>query len=262
MVYGVEVWGWLEHGNVEGEKARYLRWSLGLERCTPGYVAFEETKRDKIRIRTKLAVNFEEKERQGYGRRRWVMECIKEREGRGTLTRGRSEREEYLSRCGVQEADLEQWRERGRCVAEELSSKDRRRQRKEQEILIEWARYNKRYRRIKVAGLPEYLRRKGESGSHKRKARARCGNEKLKNKYWLREEERNCNVCGREESTLEHLMERCVWKSTSRVVLDDIIGEKETEGSYRWLKEREDKKKEESRNRRVAQSQVGQGVRL
>ncbi|TGZ50545.1 Uncharacterized protein DBV15_12707, partial [Temnothorax longispinosus] len=111
-----------------------------------------------------------------------------------------------------------------------------------------------------VAGLPEYLRRKGESGSHKRKARARCGNEELGNKYWLREEERNCNIRGREEGTLEHLMERCVWKSTSRVVLDDIIGEKETEGGYRWLKEWEDKRKEESRNRRVAQSQVGQGV--
>ncbi|XP_024884387.1 uncharacterized protein LOC112462700 [Temnothorax curvispinosus] len=238
LVYGAEVWGWLEHGNVEGVEARYLRWSLGLERSTTGYVVLEETKRDKIRIRTtKLAVNFEEKARQGYGRRRWVVECIKEREGRGTLTKERSEREEYLSRCGVQKADLEQWRERGRCVAEELSSKDRRRQRKEQEILIEGARYKKRYRRIKVAGLPEYLRRKGESGSHKRRARARCGNEELENRYWLREEERNCNICDREEGTLEHLMKQCAWKSTNRVVLDDIIGEKETEEGHRWLKE-------------------------
>ncbi|TGZ53811.1 hypothetical protein DBV15_10472 [Temnothorax longispinosus] len=178
MVYGAEVWGWLEHSNVEGVEARYLRWSLGLEKCTPGYVVLEETKRDKIRIRTaKLAVNFEEKARQGHGRRRWVKKCIKEREGRGTLTRGRSEREEYLSRCVVQDVDLEQWREQGRC-------EDRERQIEEQERLIEGARYNKRYRRIKVAGLLEYLRKKGESGSHKRSH----------NRYWLREEERNCNI--------------------------------------------------------------------
>lgn len=108
-----------------------------------------------------------------------------------------------------------------------------------------------------MAGFPEYLRRKGERGSHKRRARARCGNEELGNRYWLREEERNCNICGREEGTLEHLMERCVWKSISNVEMDDIIGEKEAERGNRWLREWEEKWKKEGRNRRIAQNCVG-----
>lgn len=129
---------------MEGVEARYLKWSLGLEKSTPGYVVMEEIKRDKMRIRTaKLAVNFEEKARAGHGRRRWVVECIKEREGRRVLTGGLSGREEYLRKCGVQEVDFEQWRGQGRCVAEELSRKDRRRQMEEQDILIEGTRYNK-----------------------------------------------------------------------------------------------------------------------
>lgn len=48
-----------------------MKWSLSLERCTPGYVVMEKTKRDKMRIKTaKLAMNFEEKARAGPGRKR------------------------------------------------------------------------------------------------------------------------------------------------------------------------------------------------
>lgn len=117
---------------MEGIEKQYLKWSLGLDRCTPEYMVKEETKRDKMRIRlAKLAMNFEEKAKTGHERRRWVEECIKEREGRRMITRSMSEREEYLERYGVQEENLEQWRSQGRRVAEELSKLDRRRQMEE-----------------------------------------------------------------------------------------------------------------------------------
>lgn len=91
-----------------------------------------------------------------------------------------------------------------------------------------------------MAGLSDYLRRKGKRGSHNRRARVKCGNEEVGNRYWLREEERKCNICGKEESTLEHLLECCVWRSDRRVEMDDIVGERETEGGYVWLKEWEE----------------------
>lgn len=36
--YGVEIWGWKERGGIENLQERYLRWVLGVERSTPGYM--------------------------------------------------------------------------------------------------------------------------------------------------------------------------------------------------------------------------------
>lgn len=125
----------------------------GLERCTPNYVVMEGTKRNKMRLRTaRLAMDFEEKARYGQGQRRWIEECIKKREERRFLTKKMLEGDEYLRRCGVREEELEQWREQGRFVAVEISRCGRGLQIREQEILIEGARYNRRYKRIKVKG--------------------------------------------------------------------------------------------------------------
>lgn len=55
-------------------------------------------------------------------------------------------------------------------------------------------------------------------------------------------------------------MERCVWKSVSGVEMDDISGEKETERGNSWLREWEEKRKQESKNRRITQKEIIQGV--
>lgn len=55
-------------------------------------------------------------------------------------------------------------------MAEEMSSWDRRCQMEKQETLIEGARYQ-RYRGIKMAGFPEYLRRKGKRNSQQKSRR-------------------------------------------------------------------------------------------
>lgn len=74
MGYGVEIWGWKEREKIEGLEERYLRWLLGVDRWTPGYLLREELQREKLRVRA--------------GRRAWGFERRLE-EGRGSgLARG------------------------------------------------------------------------------------------------------------------------------------------------------------------------------
>ncbi|KYN08823.1 hypothetical protein ALC57_19070 [Trachymyrmex cornetzi] len=46
--YGVEIWGWKEREAVERLQERYLRWVLGVERRTPGYMVRKELQREKL----------------------------------------------------------------------------------------------------------------------------------------------------------------------------------------------------------------------
>jgi len=60
MEYGVEIWGWKEREELERLEERYLRWLLGVEGKTPGYLVREELQREKLCIRA--------------GRRAWEYE--------------------------------------------------------------------------------------------------------------------------------------------------------------------------------------------
>lgn len=51
VAYKAEVWGWAERKKVERMQERYLRWILGVDRCTPGYMVREETQRLKLNMR-------------------------------------------------------------------------------------------------------------------------------------------------------------------------------------------------------------------
>jgi len=76
LSYGVEIWGWKEREGIEKLEeyiGRYMRWVMGLERRTPGYLIREEIKRGKLR--------------EGAGRRAWRFE-ERLKEGKGSeLTR-------------------------------------------------------------------------------------------------------------------------------------------------------------------------------
>lgn len=50
FMYGVEIWGWEEREKLEVLQARYIRWTLDLERCTLKYITLEETKVEQISI--------------------------------------------------------------------------------------------------------------------------------------------------------------------------------------------------------------------
>lgn len=52
MSYGTELWGWRDWKEIEGLQERFLRWTLGVDWCTPGYLLREELQRTKLRTRT------------------------------------------------------------------------------------------------------------------------------------------------------------------------------------------------------------------
>ena len=78
MMYGVEFWGWEERKDLEEIQERYIRWCLELDRCTPGYMAREECKRDKLRIEAGVrCLKFEEKVRSNVKQKLFIA-CWKE----------------------------------------------------------------------------------------------------------------------------------------------------------------------------------------
>ncbi|XP_076660673.1 uncharacterized protein LOC143364045, partial [Halictus rubicundus] len=163
MAYGVEIWGWEERKEVERTQERYIRWVLGVEWTTPGYMIREETKREKMRIRgARRAWRFEERLRAGKGSE-WARLCLQEIEerarGRKKISRWEKGRKEYIE-------------ERG----------DRRRE-------------------IRVQERPEYLEKATKEEKWRRVARYRLGNEMRGGRYWEEEEERRCRRCGYEEET-------------------------------------------------------------
>ncbi|KAH0814865.1 hypothetical protein GEV33_007925 [Tenebrio molitor] len=208
MMYGAEIWGWREQEGLEGVQGKYLKWVLGVDRETPGYIVMEETKRDGIRIEAgKRAIRFEERliER---GECRILQECLKEKRkeiGKGVW----KEREAYFERNGYAGAEIERMREGGRAMTYELVQRDRDVQVQERRTRIRESRYNEKYEKIITEELPKYLGRE----SRKERviiARFRCGNEERENKYWNEDRIRVCRMCGEKKETIEHMLNECV----------------------------------------------------
>jgi hypothetical protein len=208
MMYGAEIWGWREQEGLEGVQGKYLKWVLGVDRETPGYIVMEETKRDGIRIEAgKRAIRFEERliER---GECRILQECLKEKRkeiGKGVW----KEREAYFERNGYAGAEIERMREGGRAMTDELVQRDRDVQVQERRTRIRESRYNGKYEKIITEELPKYLGRE----SRKERviiARFRCGNEERENKYWNEDRIRVCRMCGEKKETIEHMLNECV----------------------------------------------------
>ncbi|KMQ88327.1 hypothetical protein RF55_12211 [Lasius niger] len=78
LSYGAEIWGWKERAKVEKVEERFLKWLLGVDRRTPGYMVREELKRDKLRSRAaRRAWNFEIRLEKGKGGR-LAKDCLEE----------------------------------------------------------------------------------------------------------------------------------------------------------------------------------------
>ncbi|XP_043264091.1 uncharacterized protein LOC122404226 [Colletes gigas] len=91
--YGVEVWGWKEREAMERMQERYIRWSLGVDWRTPGYMVREETKRMKLRTGAgERAWRYEEKLGRGEGGE-WARWCLEERECQPQRVAGKEEQD-------------------------------------------------------------------------------------------------------------------------------------------------------------------------
>lgn len=82
FMYGVEIWGWEEREKLESLQARYIRWTLGLERYTPKYIILEETKVEQISIEADYrALKYQEKIKNST-ENRILKECRREMESK------------------------------------------------------------------------------------------------------------------------------------------------------------------------------------
>ncbi|KAH0816611.1 hypothetical protein GEV33_006180 [Tenebrio molitor] len=204
LMYGAEIWGWKEREEVERVQEKYLRWVLGVDRETPGYIVREECKRSKLRVKAgKRAAKFEDR-MGGREECRILTECYREKKKNAD----EKEREKYCRRNGYAREEVERMRAEGRWMCAELSERDRDTDKQERRERIREARYNREYERCVTEDVPVYLGRESTK-ERKMMARFRCGNEERENKYWMEEEERMCRMCREERETIEHMWRGC-----------------------------------------------------
>jgi len=240
MAYGVEIWGWKERERMERIQERYLRWLMGVGWRVPGYMIREELQRDKLRGRAgRRAWGFEERLAEGRGselaRRCW--EEMRERGKRGgSLSKWERERQEFFEERGKELKKMEKEREEGEFDFSSLEEWDKIKQREERWRKIGESRYNKWYKMVKGEGTPGYLKKGWAESRWRRIARYRLGEGVKEGMYWMREEERMCRMCGREEESWKHVWEECGrWGAGGRweEMVVEVLGEN-GEGE-KWL---------------------------
>ncbi|KYN04961.1 hypothetical protein ALC62_04156 [Cyphomyrmex costatus] len=162
LYYGVEIWGYREWKEVEALQEKYLRWILGVDRVTPGYIVREELRRNKLRIETGWrAGRYEERLEKGEGGeigKRCMLERRKnEREGEMSMwTEESIERRDYLWRGGVSQEGMSEWgvdkwervRERDIEVDEQVRGEK-----------VRGSRLCVDYKRVNDLRAPEYIRK-------------------------------------------------------------------------------------------------------
>lgn len=200
VYYGVEIWGYREWKEIEALQEKYVKWILGLERTTLGYIAREELKRSKLKVETGWrAGRFEEKQEKGKGAeigKNCMVERRKDERGTGMnkWMRESIERRDYLWRGEINETALNEW---GENKWEKLRERDIEVNDQERGEKVRRSRSCAKYERMN--GVSRYIRgcKRSEGKKLERIARWRCGNEEKGNRYWMSEEERRYRLCGK-----------------------------------------------------------------
>ncbi|KAI4480459.1 hypothetical protein M0802_014199 [Mischocyttarus mexicanus] len=107
---------------------------------------------------------------------------------------------------------------------------------------------------LRTVARLEYLSKRGEGGSKKLIARARCGNIEENNKYWLDQDERRCTLCRAEAATLKHLIDRCQKIKRTELKEEEILEGKKNERVENWLR-LVDKRKREVRKEQTKEEE-------
>lgn len=156
---------------------------------------------EKLRIQWGICARKYEEKIKGMEVTRWVNRCWREKRKEGWKDLYGQEREKYYNRNGWGTVVVDDTAKEERDLKTELAERDRAVQRQEETGLIDKARYNARYRKIREEGkLPRYLERmhsREASGEGIRALRIRCGNMEEGLKYWLKTERNSVYVVGR-----------------------------------------------------------------
>jgi hypothetical protein len=79
LMYESKIWGWKEQEEVEKVQEKYLKWVLGVDRETAGYIVREECKRNRMRVKAgKRTAKIEDK-MDGREECRILTECWREK---------------------------------------------------------------------------------------------------------------------------------------------------------------------------------------
>lgn len=236
LMYGVEIWGYKERKEIEKIQIKYIKWILGLDRCTPDYIVLEETKRDKLKTDAgRRALKFEyfiknKTENQ------LLKECRKETEKVVKEIKGwRRDREEFLEEKGWNRWEIQAREEKGEDIVEEWVQKDKHDVERERTSKIMKTRYMPEYRRWCTEELPEYLDKPGKKGETVTIARFRCGNECRKSRFWAKERDKECRTCGYEEESYDHIAKNCSGTEWTEEEVEDLMRNHKSEGKE-WMK--------------------------
>lgn len=225
LMYGVEIWGWQEHSEIERIQDKYIKWTLKLNRTTPGYMIRAETKRHKISIKTgKRAIRFEEKilkkEEEDI-----LKQCVKikskilkeKQNGTGktykTTEKWKKERRKFLENIGwsleyYDRHKIQSGEDPGK-QAEEIKLCE---ELQHDNDKLGKSKYAAEYRQIAplITGKPAYLERERNGKKElETRARYRLGTEARANYFWLNESLRKCRLCRTREETMKHIFEEC-----------------------------------------------------
>ncbi|KAJ3656198.1 hypothetical protein Zmor_015294 [Zophobas morio] len=183
----------MEDEEIERVQEKYLKWILVLEKYSLGYIAREETKREKMRVEAdKGAFGFKENLSER-GDCKILQEYWKETRKEGGK-HAWNKRDKYYEGKGYACEETERMREMERNMKEELSVRDKDIDKQERRLRISESRCNAEYRKIVKDEVPKYTHR--ESRKEKRiMARFRCGNEEKENNFWMDETDRSCRIC-------------------------------------------------------------------
>jgi len=252
MSYGVEIWGWEEWDEMERMQERYLRWILGVDSRTPGYLVREELQREKMKSRAgKRALMFEKRLEEGRGNelgRRCKEEIERNLEKRKELSDWEKGRKKFLEEKGIENIRREGRGGEGGIWTRELERMDKEKQREERWEKIRESKYNRWYGKVKGEGIPKYLKNGWGESRWRRVARFRLGNEMKEGRYWEEMEKRRCRLCKGEMETWEHVWERCrEWREGGgcwQEAVYRILGEEGT--GEKWMREIEEERRKEN----------------
>ena len=187
----------------------FYRWVLGLHISTPRYVIDTETGTEKLGINWGGRIlKFVEKIREMNSDRLATI-CWEEKgkEKKGDLHS--LEKEKYYNKLGYSEIAVDIERNLGKKIPEEMVKRNI--DVEKQIILskIDESRYNRWYKEIIGSKIPEYLKGRKMVKNIRIVARLRCGNIEKVSRYWLKDKEKMCELCGKDWSSFNHIIEEC-----------------------------------------------------